>query len=276
MMFNKKYFLLLLIMMLSSCSHLFYFPDSNKYASPESFNLDYENIYFDSTDHVRLHAWHLKAKKPKGIVLFFHGNAQNLSSHFLSAGWIVNHGWDVFIFDYRGYGLSHHVSPTQKGLYEDGLSAINFTRNLMKKRNINRLVVLGQSLGGNVAMRVLQDTKREDIELVILDSTFLSYKKMAVDKLASNWITWILSPLGFVLVSDEYSPKKWMKDFDRPLIVIHGEEDRVVPVKFGDEINQVVKAEHTYWRIPKGIHTDVFHLHEKKYRKMLLTVLDKQ
>lgn len=264
-------------MILNSCSHLFYFPDSYLYSDPKQFKIVYENIFFKSQDGTKLHGWYLqnkeKAVPSKGLILYFHGNAQNISAHYISIAWLTKEGYDVFAFDYRGYGLSKG-QPHQRGVHEDSLAALNLAHKRFKKEGHNKFIVYGQSLGGIISLRALKDFKeRKDIDLYVMDSTFLSYQDLAAEKLRDSGVLWILNPLGYLLVSDEYSPYKYAPEFDRPTLVIHGVKDTIIPLRFGEEIYHRLRSKRDIWKIKEGGHIDGFFVEKKRYRRKFLQYL---
>lgn len=250
-------------------------PTSYQYSRPEAFGIDYENVYFDSSENHRLHAWHMKtkAKKVKGLVLFFHGNAQNLSSHALSIQWITKYGYDVFIFDYRGYGLSQGT-PNLEGVHQDGLHAFKKAKEIQKKRGAKKFVAMGQSLGGNILMQTLP-AHEESVDYVVLDSTFTSYKEIAFEKLKEVWFLWPVSPLAYFLVSDSHSPEDNIAKFKKPTLVIHSKADQVIPYFMGEEIyNGLTMKEKKIWTLEKAPHISVYQVENKKYQRELVKLLD--
>ena len=189
------------------CTSLFYHPDRFMYVPPEKMNVEYEEIKFESTDEVPLLGWYfpVKKKRPKSFVLFFHGNAQNITSHYLNLYWMPKAGHEFFIFDYRGYGLSgivpalygkgeRQVKPNRNGVYKDSIAALKKGYQLFKKSGAEKFIIYGQSLGGAIVQRALEDFEHmNEVDLVVLDSTFNSYQKIAFDKL---WGIWFLRPIA--------------------------------------------------------------------------------
>ena len=268
----------LLCMLLTSCSNMFYYPSRDEFYSPKSFNIDYEDHYFQSNDGLKLHGWFLKTSQDniKGTIVHFHGNAENITTHFLSLAWLVNYGYQIFIFDYRGYGKSEGKT-SQKGIYFDALAAFNYSHRLHKEKGAGKYIVYGQSLGGIISLRALMDfPKKKDIHLVVMDSTFSSYQKIAFDKMTDSWITIPFSPLVYLLISDEMESFSHIQNLSVPLLVIHGDSDKVVPYKFGKEIyvNSPNQIEKWMWSINGGKHTDVFFREEGKYRKKFVKFLE--
>lgn len=255
------FFVILLV--LPGCTHLFYQPDRFLYYPPEKLGYKAVDVHFTAADGTKLFGWWFPAQdksgaldpKPKGTIVQFHGNAENISSHYASLVWLTREGYNLFAFDYRGYGLSEgEASP--EGVYLDGMAALDKAWELRKGR---KFVVYGQSLGGAIAMRAFKDFRhQEQTSLVVLDSTFVSYQTVARRILASRWYTWILSPLPYLLVSDKYSAADALAQNKTPLLVIHDEHDPVVPFADGEDIFAMATSRKEFWRLDDGRHIAVF------------------
>ena len=226
-----------------------------------------------------LHAWYFHSQKPSGLIVFFHGNAQNISSHYLTLSWLPQQNYDYLIFDYRGYGKStlsaNERAPSPQSTVEDGTSVLKWAEAAARKRKIP-LLLLGQSLGGNILLRSLQEYDPHPKSLTV-DSSFLSYKKAGASVLKQSWLSWPAHPLAHLLLSDEWAPKNGaLKSMpgNYPILVIHGDEDTVVPFQHGVELFDAMREPKTFWRIPGGKHTDVFWTHEWRYREKWLNFLD--
>jgi fermentation-respiration switch protein FrsA (DUF1100 family) len=272
--FSRKYQslgLFLGFLFLSACSNFFYWPDHYLYRTPDHYKLEYQSINFESKDGTILHGWKIhrrEMKKPSlGTIVHFHGNAQNLSSHFLMLSWLAEYGYDLFIFDYRGYGQSGGA-PSQDGIYLDSMAGMQKGYEFSLE-NKSPLIVYGQSLGGNVSLRAIVDFPfSKEIKLLILDSTFSSYQKMAWDKLTSAWILVPFSPLAYIFFSDKYASSLVLKKLPSiPTLVIHGTHDLVVPFKFGEDLYSKLDTKKWFWKIENGTHTDVFFRQEHNYRE---------
>lgn len=268
---------LFFLILLSSCTHLFYQPDSKVYIKPSDLNLEFEEYHWKTPDNVFLHALHLRSqiRPSKGLILQFHGNAENLSSHFMGLAWVVAKGYDLISFDYRGYGRSGG-EPSTKGIHLDSLTALEKSLEIVKMRNIPKFIVYGQSLGGAISMRGVFDfPKRNEIDLIVMESTFSSYKDIAFDKLTGRWFLMPLSPLAYVLVSDEVAPQSYLDQLDRPLLVIHGDQDHIVPYKFGKEIFDKTPKDiqKKMWTIEGGSHIDAFWIDQGVHRDQFIEYL---
>jgi fermentation-respiration switch protein FrsA (DUF1100 family) len=266
----------LALLIIAGCTSLFYHPDRVQYVKPENYNFTYKEITFHPKDKTELIGWFFPAKteKPKGTIIQFHGNAQNMSAHFLSLSWVMDKGYNLFVWDYRGYGISDG-KPTPEGVYQDSLAAMDEGRKLWKDNGKGKFIVYGQSLGGAIAMKALDHYKeREFVDLVVQDCTYMSYQDLAFHKLSRS-ILFPLSPLAYVLVTDKYSSKEAVKKMDRPTLVIVAEKDRVVDQKFGREIFETLKTPHKwFWKVSDGEHITTFHDPESPLRDKFIKLLE--
>lgn len=269
---------------ITGCTSVFYQPDRFLYSDPSKQGIQKQDVIFHSKDGTRLLAWYFPPPpqmRETGTIVQFHGNAENISTHSLTLAWLAQQGYGVFSFDYRGYGASQG-DPTPEGVYQDSLAALDEAWKKYSTSPIARtgkkrkkLIVIGQSLGGAIALRALQDwTHKDQVDLLILDSTFLSYKTVARRKLASHWVTWLFSPLGYLLVSDKYSPKEQIGKNTIPLLVIHDQRDPVIPFDLGEEIYELAGGKKEFWKLDQGRHIGVFSEDNPEWRKKFVEFLN--
>lgn len=141
-----------------------------------------------------------------------------MSAHWPLVSWLPERNFNVFMFDYRGFGKSKGT-PSQAGLLDDTLSAINVVRH-RSDVNPQRLVLFGQSIGGANILDVIGQGNREGIRAVILDSTFASYSTIANQMLPGS---------GYLL-DESYSGENYIASVSPiPLLLIHGKADHVIP-----------------------------------------------
>ena len=264
------------IAILSGCSNFFYYPDKKRlYYDPKAVGYAPEDIFFTDAAQRKLHGWWFPARKvpAKATIVFFHGNAENLTSHYLQLVWVTDEGYNLFIFDFPGYGLSEG-RPTPRSCVESGHAAVDWvTKN---KSSGEPMIIYGQSMGGIVALRTAIDKKSElNLKLVVADSTFDSFQKIVRVKLAHTWLTWPLQPLSYLLVSDRWAPQDLASISPIPVLVIHGQKDFVVEPELGEIVFEKLAEPKTLWRIPQGAHTDVFWRHDRQYRAKFITFLEK-
>ncbi len=246
-------------LMLEGCSGLFFYPDESHVRAPAALGLEYRDVWFDSTDGIKLHAWFLPARgQALGTVLFFLVNAENISTHIASVSWLPKRRFNVFLFDYRGYGKSEG-SPEIKGLQEDGASAIQY---LVENTSIdpNRLIVFGQSIGGAVAIYcVANSTYRCHIRALIVEGSFSGYRKIMRDKLSGFWLTWPLQWLPSLSISDKFSPISVVaKVTPIPLLIIHGENDSIVPMHHATRLYNAANEPKHLWVVQGIDHIEAF------------------
>jgi hypothetical protein len=216
-----------LLLILSGCTGYFFQPKKEFRHDPviESFNI--EDVYFKTPDGLTLHGWLMRPRqKSRGTILFLHGNYGNVSVQVNGVLWLVNEGYTVFAFDYRGYGRSEG-SPTVEGVHVDAVAALEYALSIPGG---GKFFVFGQSLGGAVAVHTVSNFRhKERISALVIESAFSSYRLIAREKADE---VFILSPLKYpisYLVNDDYSPVKWAAGVAPvPFLIMHGKNDPVV------------------------------------------------
>ncbi len=266
---------LCLLLLLASCSHVFYQPIKGALFAPELVGLSAEEVTLETSDGVGLLAWAFRTERaaPLGTVLQFHGNGENMSTHFLALSWLLKEGYDVLVFDYRGYGFSGG-EPTAQGTYLDGLAALAWAQADAQKRGSALFVVYGQSLGGQIAARSVADYEAQArIDLLVQDSTFGSYQQIAADKILDHLFLWPFLPLAYLAVSDEWASAKVYARVRTPVLGIHAVKDPVVPFSLGEKNFAGLPNRVSFWKLKKGQHGDVFHHAGGRYRAQFLELL---
>lgn len=255
------------LLSLAGCTGLFFQPYRGHLLTPERVGVAFEDVHFRSSDGLTLHGWFLPAQgAARGTVLFLHGNAENISTHLGSVYWLPKHGYNVFLFDYRGYGDSEG-KPSLPGVIDDTESAL---RALRHRSDIDqrRIILFGQSLGGAVATYVAAHSpQRQYIQALIIDSTFSSYRRIAREALSGWWVTWPFQwPLAFT-IDDSYSPLKAIPQVSPiPLLVIHSEKDPVIGVHHAQKLHAAAREPKTLWLLPDGAHIQTFTKEENRAR----------
>ncbi len=258
-----KPLLLLLTILLSGCTQLFFQPHSFLIDTPERHGIKYRIESLQAADGTSLNAWFLPAQdingskdggKTKATVLFLHGNAENISTHFRNVAWLPAEGYNVLALDYRGYGASEGT-PSLAGMQLDIDAAM---RSLLAHKDVdpNRIVIFGQSLGGALAIYYAAHTAyRANIRAVVIDSSFFDYRMIVKEKLAGFFLTWPFQWLPWLTVDDEYSPANSVAAISPiPLLLIHGDQDVVVPPHHSQQLFERAKEPKQLWIVPGAGH----------------------
>ena len=144
---------------LVGCESLFFWPTKDLIRSPEMFDFTKQDVFFTAEDGTKLHAWKLSAQNEKrGTIFFLHGNAQNLSYHVANVYWLAERGWEIFIMDYRGYGLSQGV-PDFASVQKDALAGYQSV--LSQRSDTLPVIVWGQSLGACIAINMVANLSQQ-------------------------------------------------------------------------------------------------------------------
>jgi fermentation-respiration switch protein FrsA (DUF1100 family) len=196
-----------------------YHPE-NKGLTPESAGISGASIEMLTTaDGEKIILWHAPARPGKPTILYFHGNAGEIGDRPLRFNYYHSRGFGVAYLSYRGFGGSSG-SPSESGLIADANAAYDWL--IAKGVEPNRIALLGESLGSGVAVQLA--AKRE-VGALALEAPYTSTVEVAAK------IYWWL-PVH-ALMKDQFKSIDFIAAVVAPLLIIHGEEDRLVPVEFG-------------------------------------------
>ncbi|MFI8375058.1 alpha/beta hydrolase [Pseudomonas helleri] len=266
---------LCLLLALSGCSSLLFYPEPGQPITPVAAGLDYREVTLTAADGTRLSGWWLPAKKGvplKGTVLHLHGNGGNLAYHLGATAWLPEQGYQVLMFDYRGYGLSEG-SPTLPGVYQDIDAAFKWLQQQPEAQG-QPLIVLGQSLGGAMGVHYLSQhpEQRERLKAMILDGVPASYREVGQFALSTSWLTWPMQvPLSW-----------WVPDADSavyaiphvtgvPLLIFHSLDDPIVPLSNGLQLYKTAPPPKVL-QLTRGGHVQTFA--DPIWRQVMLRYLD--
>jgi fermentation-respiration switch protein FrsA (DUF1100 family) len=259
---------LFVTLLLAGCTQTFFQPQRVLIDSPESAGLRYEPLALRAADGVELFTWFLPARGPAhATVLFLHGNAENISTHFHSVAWMPAQGLNVLALEYRGYGKSAG-SPSLRGVQLDIDAAM---RALLERPDVDpgRIVIFGQSLGGTLALHyAARGAQRGALRAVIADSAFADYRLIVQEKLAAFFLTWPFQWLPTLTVDNDYSPLASIAEVSPlPLLLIHGERDSIVPVHHSQRLYDAAAEPRELWLVPHAGHIQA--LRDAKLRQRL-------
>jgi fermentation-respiration switch protein FrsA (DUF1100 family) len=248
---------------------LFYFPSHDEPTTPAQWGLKYEAVDFKSADATPLHGWFLQAKgktpqTAKGTVVFSHGNTGSMSYHLGFCVWLAEAGYNVLLYDYRGFGKSGGTVG-RRGMIDDVKAAFAYARS-RDDIDTNKLISFGHSLGGAQSVTALGESPVKGVRAIVIDAAFASYQTMA---------SVFGGQLGASLVSDELAPKGYVAKLSPvPLLVVHGDRDEVVPVSQGKLLYQAAGQPKTFFEVKNGRHGTALTDDHGAYRKKVLAWLD--
>jgi uncharacterized protein len=225
---------------------LTYFPDPQRTA-PASFNLPgVEERIIATPDGERLVSWFAPAAPGRPTVLYFHGNAGNLGNRSERVRRFLARGWGVMFLSYRGYSGSTGA-PSENANVADAKLAYD----TLRKAGVAPadIIVYGESLGSGIAVQVAAE---KEVGGLVLDAPYTSI----VDVAAVSYPYLPVRP--FVL--DRYETMRFLPQVTAPLLVMHGEDDRVVPVEMGKAVYAAANAPKEIATFPRAGHSD-HHLH---------------
>jgi fermentation-respiration switch protein FrsA (DUF1100 family) len=229
---------------------------------PSDIGLAFEDVFFTSKDDLKLHGWFIPHQESRAILVWFHGNAGNVSDRLLNIRLLHDHiRTDIFIFDYRGYGRSEG-SISEQGTYLDGEAAIEY---LLRTRNAGarQLVLFGRSLGAAIAAEM---AIRFGSSGLILESPFVSIREMAR-------VIFPSLPIGSLLRT-RYDTIEKVRKVKVPVLVLHGDRDEVVPFAQGKKVYDAAPGPKTFHRIVGASHNDTFIVGGENYYRSLRDFID--
>jgi fermentation-respiration switch protein FrsA (DUF1100 family) len=235
----------------SGCTGAFFHPQRTLVQTPDRVGVRYESLSLRAADGVELVAWFMPAsRKADATLLFLHGNAENISTHFMNVAWMPAEGFNVLALDYRGYGGSEG-KPSLPGMQLDIDAALAV---LLARPDVDarRIVLFGQSLGGALAIHYgARGARRGALRAVIADSAFADYRAIASEKLAASVLTWPFQWLPALVVDNDYSPLVSVGAVSPlPLLLIHGEADAIVPPHHAQRLAEAAGPPKELWLLP--------------------------
>jgi uncharacterized protein len=256
-MFHSLIFILITVWILLSLliyfyqPKLIYFPHKEIEATPDLISLEYEELTLTTSDGVELNAWWIPNPDTRATLIFFHGNAGNISHRLDSIDIFYKLGLSVLIIDYRGYGKSTGT-PSEQGTYIDAETAWTY---LTKEKNISsdNIIIFGRSLGGAVAIWLAE---KYSSAALIVESSFTS-----IADIGKHYYPYLPTSL---LVRIKYPSKNRISNIKSPVLIIHSTNDEIIPYQYGQQLFEAAKEPKTLLNISGG-HNDGFVTSGDKY-----------
>jgi uncharacterized protein len=206
-----------------------------------SFDQPYEEYFIATPDHQKINAvWFKPSQQAKGLVIYFHGNADNLQRWGNYAIDITQLGYEVLMIDYRGYGKSSGT-PNEKDLYEDAMLVWNWAK---EKTEHQRIILYGRSLGSAIATHLAAEVQPD---LLLLETPFDELKNASMLR-----YLFYFAPLNTKLATKEYLGKVKGK-----IVIFHGTDDWVVSLASAEGLKPKLKKTDEFIIIPEGGHRNL-------------------
>jgi len=248
MLFQLIYFLvglyvLICILLYFFQSKIIFFPQKLPVDYTFHFNGEFEEKFFQVDESTMIHALHFFSKKPKGVILYFHGNAGALDSWGEVADDFVKMDYDVLISDFRGFGKSTG-KMTEVGFYEDAQMLFDF---LLEKYDASQITIYGRSLGTGIATDLASKNKAKQL---ILETPFSNFTKLAQSRFK-------IFPVKF-LSKYRFENDLKIPQINYPIHIFHGTHDQVIPYENASQLKSILNHNNTFTTIKNGGHNNLF------------------
>ena len=223
--------------------------------SPSAVGLAYEQVDLVTSDNIHLDSWFIPAPEKRGVILFCHGNAGNISHRLDSLLLFHRMGFSTLIFDYRGYGRSQG-RPSEEGTYLDAEAAWRY---LTRERSIapSRIILFGRSLGAAVAAHL---AAVQTPGALIVESCFTSVPDIAAELypfLPARWLSRL-----------DYNVRQQLQRVSCPVLVVHSRDDEIIPFRHGRALYAAANEPKQFLEL-RGSHNDAFLLAGRTYAQEL-------
>ncbi len=240
-------------MALTGCTNALFSPVRGPTLRSQDVARDHRYLRFESVDGVTLEGWFLDDDDAVGTIVFVDG-AENVRRHIDTVAWLPRHGYNVLLFNYRGYGGSEGIHSID-GFHRDLRSAMDQAAR-MDDLERNRLIVFGQSLGGAIATVVtsrLSPGARPGA--LVVDSAPADYRRVVREVLRESWLTWPLHvPLSW-LVTSRFEAEAAAPELPAiPKLWIGNPGDETVPLHHAERLYRRAPEPSVLWRIRPGEH----------------------
>jgi alpha-beta hydrolase superfamily lysophospholipase len=224
--------------------------DKELVKTPTDFNLLHEEFLQQTQKGIILQGWKIYAKqktRPKGTILLFNSDNTNMSREFIPFTWLTRKGYDLMVFDYRGFGKSTGMATTE-GMFLDAQVMLDFGIQWGINRSTQKFIVYGKGLGGILAAKsIAKSNSKKELHLLVLESSPSEALQTSAENLFPNMRI--------------------------PKLIIHGTDDKVVSVKESQKIHRLSAPPKWYWEVDQGTHANIFQYRDGRYRQKFLDFL---
>jgi fermentation-respiration switch protein FrsA (DUF1100 family) len=256
------YFLIIFYVMIASSLYFFqekliFFPTPLAQDYTFEFAYPFEELFLESDDGAIINAVHFKNQNPNGVIIYFHGNAGDLSRWGKVTEFFVEKNYDVFVMDYRTYGKSTG-KISEQALYSDAQMCYDF---LLKQYEASEIIIYGRSLGTGIATHL---ASKNNAKQLILETPFYSLADVAKHRFP-------LFPVKKLLKYDFLS-YKYIQGVNCPVTIFHGTDDNVIPYNSGEKLfNSITQKEKVFFTIENGAHNNLVEF--ESYHKAIQQIL---
>jgi len=207
------------------------------------FDKEFNEVFLEPEEGASINALHFKTQQPKGVILYFHGNKDNLVRWGEIASELTRFNYDVFVIDYRGYGKSTG-QRTELNLYNDAKFCYNYLKQTLQYQNI---IIYGRSLGTGIASWLAGKVKSSKL---ILETPYYDMSDLII-----TYLPWRPAKLKLNFQLRSYS---FLKKSDFPILIMHGTSDRVVPFSSGKKLfDSLSNPNASFVSFEEGKHNDL-------------------
>lgn len=245
----------LFILLLNSCSMnvFFYFPDKAEVIKSSKAT----EFYIPFKKEKSVHGIFFKKDKPRASIFILHGNGGNLTGWQSVAEMLWEDGYQTFIFDYPEYGNSDGQARHNQ-VIESSQKAFDYFKNLPEVEGTKK-IVMGFSLGGNMALKIGHDNQ-ESLDAMVLEGAFTNQREIGIYTTPK-----IFRFAPWLVLGSKFRGEELIRDWKKPLLVVHSTDDKVCPYEMGKEIyNNAGSDKKELWTI-KGAHLQGFGLDSETY-----------
>jgi fermentation-respiration switch protein FrsA (DUF1100 family) len=223
--------------------HLLYFPGGGRPELGAFAAIGVREVRLTTADGLSLLSWYLPPPGGRPVIAYFHGNGGHIGYRVERLRWFARAGYGVLMAEYRGYG-GNPGTPSEAGLSMDAAAALDFLA--AEGIPTNRIVIYGESLGSGVAVSA---AAQRQAAALILEAPFTS-----VAEVAQYHYSFVPAA---ALVRDRFDSVARIGDVKAPILILHGERDRVVPVRFGRALFDAAPEPKEFWVAPEAGHENL-------------------
>lgn len=203
-----------------------------------------ENVQLSTADGLRLLSWYHRPRSAASpVVIYLHGNGGTIAHRGPAVRPFIDAGYGVLLLEYRGYG-GNPGNPTEEGLYADARAALAFVD--AAGIPVARQILYGESLGTGVAVQMALE---RGAGALVLASPYTSIADVARPKFP-------FVPVG-LLLRDRFESADKIGALRMPIMVLHGERDDTIPVRFGVALYDMAPEPKALWLFPGAGHNDL-------------------